>query len=409
MFGYPISSSIPILLNIPSTPINTSFRIIYLLVTFFLLYATMHDRKGVSTTIGGWIMFFAIILYGTRILHDVFIEGQIVKSKFYLLSYVFGSCLLPAVAVVFSAKYINLIHFRRYLFSLLLVGNVIILALTITQIDTFSIYRLFSGRATLGGDSDRYVINPITIAYYGEVLALVSLYFLFIAKSKAKYIYLLSLIIGITNLLSGGSRGPMIFGVIVSILIVFFHFKKSRYNTSYFLKGTAVLFVTLLAYLCVLRDFISSSKFTVVTRIKKLIDTGTTSSQDNRPELISSAWNQFVENPIFGDSYLCSLNNAYPHNIIVEILMALGVLGAIIFFLLFALSFWRIIKLIFVFNHEAFVASLILFAVFLASMTSGSLYLNPAIWIWSAFFLVAGFGHFNVSPSISNIRYNYRN
>jgi O-antigen ligase len=103
-----------------------------------------------------------------------------------------------------------------------------------------------------------------------------------------------------------------------------------------------------------------------------------------RVDLWEGALRQFKTNPIFGDSFINNVGNFYSHNIIMDVLMSVGIVGSIPFFIYFLAPFYYLIRL----PSEKKRAISVLFVVFLAAlmlyMTSGGLFTAAEFWILSA-------------------------
>ena len=198
--------------------------------------------------------------------------------------------------------------------------------------------------------------NPIGVGRIFSVLSLISIICLFYEKNKYKKIfYILSTILGLFITISTNSRGPF-FALIISILIYLFFFTKvNRRKIVYALILVSLLFTVIFTLLP--ENFVSRYK---------LLGNREVHISKNR----SSAFNTFIirenyikksldylnENPeksIFGVglggfSYIITNRDirVYPHNIFVEIILELGILGLILFMLpfLFLLNDFLITK-----------------------------------------------------------------
>jgi len=117
-----------------------------------------------------------------------------------------------------------------------------------------------------------------------------------------------------------------------------------------------------------------------------LFSGGQSSSLDQRPLLFKSAWEQFLSYPILGDQYLSRYANYYPHNIFLEVLMALGIIGGIIFILIIFFAVRKASVILRNYNEDIFIPFLLLITLVLAGMTSGSLFTGVGLWSWLSLF-----------------------
>jgi O-antigen ligase len=84
------------------------------------------------------------------------------------------------------------------------------------------------------------------------------------------------------------------------------------------------------------------------------------------------AWQEFLENPLFGSGFSLPVTGEYPHNIILETGMAMGVFGLALFLFLIATGL-RQAFLAIRGNGDGFMASLFVYDL-VASQFSGSLW-----------------------------------
>ena len=98
------------------------------------------------------------------------------------------------------------------------------------------------------------------------------------------------------------------------------------------------------------------------------------------------AWNDFLTSPIIGNHFVGSYDNFYPHNIILEVMMSLGVVGLFIF-LRIILRVYINFRNVFTGKFNTQTLHLFLFGLcfILISLTSGSIVASPEFW---AFFIL---------------------
>jgi len=122
----------------------------------------------------------------------------------------------------------------------------------------------------------------------------------------------------------------------------------------------------------------SNSIQTMLTRLGNLFNDSGFGSYSQRTERFSLAYNVWKEGPIFGDglgSYAIHYNGIderyYPHNIILEIVSELGLVGIIVFAALLALPFF--LNNIFKSNYLQMCALLMFIYTFLNANTTGDI------------------------------------
>ena len=109
--------------------------------------------------------------------------------------------------------------------------------------------------------------------------------------------------------------------------------------------------------------------------------TGDASTSD-RLRILSEAIYQFEESPLLGSAVVEYTSRFYPHNIIVESLMAGGVIGFALLALMLLLAVRHAVALGLKGDSNLWVA--VLFLQFsIDAMFSGSLYFSPQFWVLS--------------------------
>lgn len=242
---------------------------------------------------------------------------------------------------------------------------------------------IFLNRASITGlDKGLDLINPISYSFYGGSLSLFSLFILLILTEftfPAKSItLLLGFLLGAVNLFLGNSRGPFIFTLIGIASILYFYIKLGKLSK---ITISRLLFLISFAITIIfISRYISSNSFEFgifdrLTETKEIIETG---QQDDRTILFREALDMFYEQPIYGNQLnLKSLT--YPHNIFLEILMSLGIIGFLIFIyiiLLIILLFYNSPKRSKLFSIWI-PFSILVFGI---SMTTGNIYQNVIFW-----------------------------
>ncbi|WP_086477894.1 O-antigen ligase family protein [Arenibacter amylolyticus] len=163
------------------------------------------------------------------------------------------------------------------------------------------------------------VLNPLAMSYTGVLTILLCIFKLVIYKknSKIEVIFLISTIfISLVLFLYGASRGSVV--VLVTTLPLFIIFGPSKQKMKILLSSFIIS--PLLVWL------VNASGSGLFTRLSK-----TTEDQGGgRTTLWRNAINHFFDNQLIGGRI--EIGNIYPHNFIVEILMATGMLGAILIF-----------------------------------------------------------------------------
>ena len=457
-FGYPLQAMVVLYSGMDSTPINLAFRAIYLIISLYLIFwwffqqNPFNPRKWAQSGINILLVVFFLfwIIYGIRLVYDLEYKGWQLTGyhKYYVYSWAFGCSMIPALAAMVNAKNININRLTRNLLFFIFLSNLCIAAYLI-HFYKGEIQAIFLERVQilLPGDVQvmkllpdelkkvtPFLINGITLAFYGELLAIASIsYFLFYQRKlsiRNTILLTAAFLLGIFNLLAGASRGPLIFFillftmvVLVSILITVFRFANFIYfkirviitgvpkHASFEFRFKPVIYkmmMTLLGFLLIFTLFyyvkertnIDLENLAMTNRFKSMLEYNNDIDATYRVDLWKGAMHQFKTSPIFGDSFINNVGNFYSHNLIMDVLMSVGIVGSIPFFIYLLAPFYYFIRL----PNEKKRAISVLFVVFLAAlmlyMTSGGLFTAAEFWILSA--AVIGFSREYLKRAVSS-------
>lgn len=161
------------------------------------------------------------------------------------------------------------------------------------------------------------VLSPLALSYSGALTMVLCVYKLIITKDNSRIhsIYLISTIaLSFIMFLLGSSRGSVIaLMVTLPLFILYSRFKQRIWLVIFFILTTPLVIWA-----------IEASGSSIFDRIAN-------TSEDQgggRSYLWQNAISHFFENPIVGGQV--EIGGIYPHNIFIEILMATGIVGAIL-------------------------------------------------------------------------------
>ncbi len=400
--GYPIQCAVPLFLKVSSTPVNAAFRVLIALSSLVVIARLPFSLKKVSK--GTFLLLLLWFIYSCRLFVDVSLRGIEFGngrySTFFMYSMAFANCFLPVIAVAAAAPYIQIKQFLKWAFIFAFVSNIIIFVSFFTT--NGITMALMSTRGALGDDDpSEAMINPITISFYGMLLAVLALSKLLFdapASMKGKLGMFICVMIGVANVLLGASRGPFL-SLILSVFILFyFKLRMSRNTVSMVLKSGLVVFLLLGAMLISgVGSKIFSDDVFLFYRLTHFFDNVANGEKEDRDYEYASAWDQFSNHPVIGDKYVTDHSHIYPHNVFLELLMSLGVVGGILFLLIL---FEVAVKAGYASRHRLhrhIALLLILLGYFLLSMTSGGVFITPGLWILLALFFEIKHTSFNES------------
>jgi hypothetical protein len=345
-YSYVITIVAIMQLSLPISETNAYIKILTLtlMAAAVLLYILKHGRAN-QLQLAILIFFF---LYSLRLMYSAVVLGEIIdlQSITQVLGYYFGLTIFPIIFIVFYVKPLDSVSIHKFSFYMLIAGNLALLLHTMSGGDVYA-DTAFAGRTEIGGDIlGASVLNPIVVGLTGTLLMVFCLGR--VATGLVRGLPSLGfhgvlMLAGLANLLAGGSRGPL-FGLALSIalLLVVAVFRSNALDARYgrnivwiFLAGIAVVFVFL-----VITDKVPVFLF---DRVADTVSGRMEGQLEERDYAIAAAWDIFRASPLFGSNY--TINGAMAHNVVMEMLMATGVIGAIFFSALVynaVIGVWRV-------------------------------------------------------------------
>lgn len=387
-FYYPIGASVISFTKVPSTIVNIFIRSSFTLVSLILIFLWLiSDKKENEKKIKFdlFAIFSFWIVYSIRIIYDTNNGiNMLGYDNFYVYGFAFGSILIPMISISCWGKNIDLTKIPIIVFWLLLVSNVCIFLTIIHQSESID-SNIFLQRIQVDGisGSEESLLNSITLSFYGELLALSSIFHLTIYKQLNKFLLIISLFLGILLLIIGASRGPFLIFIVVSVLLLIYHFQLRKFNFVFIFKIFLGFFCSILTIFIVIRDKLILDDFYIFQRLFTFYEERQNGEENIRDILLKKAFNDFLDSPLIGKQFVSSYDNFYPHNIFVEVLMALGVVGAVLFGIFLTSIFIKLSVLFFSKNKHAFFIVVIYVPVLLGNLFSSSLIFSVDFWLLS--------------------------
>lgn len=144
-------------------------------------------------------------------------------------------------------------------------------------------------------------------------------------------------------LLMTGKRAHSIFSI-VSVVAVIWWVNRDSISIAAILKAVRMVLLFIVV-LVILSNFLPGV-FNVINRFAETISRGDLSS--SRIKLITKSLEHFWKNPLFGIGWgnITSVMNRYTHNVYVQLLTEVGIIGAFLFYYAFFIAFNKVRKLI---------------------------------------------------------------
>lgn len=361
-FGYIFSYSLALLLEATSNNyFAVPFRIIVLLLSFFVIYINFNNIKKrkltVIFTVLFWLFYLCKAIYSFK--NDLYLPHTSKEENDIYIRIIFLN-LIPYIAIL-GIRFTEEIMVRLNS----LVFNFLLIILGVSCLWTIFIFKNFEKSSGI------FVSYYINVGHYGLSLLILSIYYYF--QSPKKILKpVLGILIGIFTIFSSSARSPVL-AIFIILLILLLYLNKLKYWI--FLLSFVVFFV--ISIFCLKQT--SASDFEFINRMYNAIFEGNGSG---RSYYLLKGWNIFKDNIIFGGRILFE-DGMYPHNIFVEVLMSMGIVGGVLFCLYF--KDIRKFKGRYITEHIYYLPFFLFFIQYcVLVLTSVSIFGNMEFWSFSA-------------------------
>lgn len=351
----------------------------FLAILIFAALVLRPGRIALNRPVAFFLCFWGA--YAMRIFLDAGSEIRALElpTRFtlsFIATMAIGACFLPSLALLVNRCWSS--HRGARLLSIGFAG-----------ISAFAMVQLygqhtanFEGRMSAGESVGEYVaVHPLVLGYMGAVLSTFALFYLVCARVGVLARIILCGALGATGvvlLVGSASRGPMIALGVVSLVLIA-SLTRVLNLTRLLVLGIAA--ITMVFGLIVYSESTGSSLFKRLFGISSAVESD--SQESARLDLYAEALDRFYASPVVGASTTVSKpegGNTYPHNLIIESLMATGLLGTIPLLLLLGSALraaWRILT-----EHRDLAWIPLLFILYLTGgMFSMAIYSNSGLWL----------------------------
>lgn len=349
--GYPLSAVLSQMVDAESSLINVVFRVFVLTLSLILTLLTIvRNQYRLDLLI---VAFLAI--YTVRLLIDL--TSSNLPNIGYDIQFFLATVLVPTLALGGGH-----VWYDQRTLARLTAGIGGLVSLLIIYVLIFRPDEVLTAFA--GGRAALQFLNPISISYHGLFVAAAALILFATSRGwRKKLIWGAVVALGGYLLLAGASRGPIVALVLASGLIGV----TSSRGTSFYLA--------LLVLLAVLLFALGAPELIV----ERFLSAGNDASSLERFQSMRLSLKLAADHPILGYAYIEPVTGTYPHNLLVESAMALGLFGAALMLLMQILllqAAWRLAKL-----GEWLIA-------FLATTVFANAWISGSLWGSSLFFAV---------------------
>ncbi|HZZ92431.1 MAG TPA: O-antigen ligase family protein [Usitatibacter sp.] len=331
--GYALISVLPVLFQVDSRVVTVPYRSAFLIASWIFVWFSLVHRRRFGT--GRYLYLLAAFwaLFLTRMVVDtVFLDEAIGFTPYDYWTFTLGITLLPCIAFLVIPNWATMVLAAEMTIFVTVVSAA---ANLWVGWDEFVVSRI--------GRFQTETLNPIAFGYLGTTLISTSLYILMCEwpgyrerlRARPSLVALLSLgqmlvapIVGVAVLYAAGSRGPVI-GTMLCILVIAYFAQVKRVGK---FARMFVLAACAAGALIMIEPVLDEGGGILLDRLESIaIADSTNLSDTERLGLWAGAWEQFIEHPFVGSGLEEKTFRFYPHNMVLESLMATGVLGGALF------------------------------------------------------------------------------
>ena len=298
--GYPLAGSITTILSIEGSLVSYIFRGLVVLFSLLILGRALLRNVLLPIPLPLLLFFF---FYLIRLFADAFIRG--LYEADYALMFFVGICLVPAIALTSTAAFYRERVVASFLLLVAGTGSVSILVLNNIGVAADASYFEETRRLSFAA------LNAITVGYTG-LFTILAAAILWPGSTRGIRIALAVLIVvGAVLLIQAASRGPLVAGCacVAAVALV----RRKWY--------VFVIFLLAAAYGAAYAD---ANDLAIIERFR---DIAGERSANERLLLQAISIEQALASPVLGHAYAETITYYYPHNLLIESALALGMGG----------------------------------------------------------------------------------
>lgn len=370
--GFPLISTLPTLLGLDSQLATIPYRVLVAALAAAVLFGwwlrgtKVLFNSAVLVTLTLWALLIARMFWDTIVSP---LPGELYTPAGQLLLLSLGACFLPALVALEFPSDATLDLARRWIEVLGAVAMVAILYVGLRGVLAGSIlYRLATP-----------VLNPISVGHLGVSVMIVALCGFAGAGRLARAWRTLLVVLSVSVTVATVSRGPIIAGVLAVLILAFVRRRRRGLGIGGIAWRVGLIAVGVGA---VAAAVLYLENLGVIDILARLTDTFQDVASQERAKMMLGAWNQFTENPLLGSAFVELQFMENPHNIVLESMMALGVVGLGLLLVSMAASLSAAGEVIRTVPRHAWVG-LVYLQYVVNGMLSGSLFTDGAFWFFA--------------------------
>lgn len=348
-----------------------------ILVTFLLIFQTKHYGFHMSGRSFVWFVF----IYTCFLFYYIFINPQVksddLKAAPHLVIVFFMNTYILFVLLFCAETIIKYFKLNLYLFLSFVICTIV----SLFYIETIGIDYMLAV-----ADNDDTIISGMGIAYANApiiALALTNPYSLLNNK-------IISIVIAIAIssavgylLLVIGERGPLLWPLITIAVVYFF---KNKISFKYIILLSCIIALVVVNFDSILESIGGISDNTV-KRIEEALE-GNTNGRTDSDGVFVRGIEEFQKAPLLGHYFRITIHSSFfyghfPHNMFIEILMTMGIIGFIPYFILLFKTLVNIVSFFRKRTDDNMIVCLVFFSlVFFQLQVSSTIVFNYQFWLF---------------------------
>jgi O-antigen ligase len=317
LVGFPLVSTLPTLLGVGSQVVSVPFRMLVLGLAGAIGYLWLLNRTRLCGGAAVYLaLLFWLLLLGRVFMDTVFdpLPGEPGMPVSQYLQLSIGACFLPALAFLQIPTVATLDLARRLTEVLGAIAMVALLYLGLRGFFDGSIFRRLSTE----------VLNPISVGHLGVTVFVATLAGLSTSTGIMRVLRYALVALSLVVVVASVSRGPILAAMVVALLYVFAGQLRNGLSLAALFARIALIVGAIGIFAFAIYYLESNANVQVIARFAEVF---ADASSQERLLLFSGAWQQFAEQPVLGQAYVELRLMTYPHNLVIETLMATGVVG----------------------------------------------------------------------------------
>lgn len=348
--------------------VTLPYRAVMLFVAILIVLLNFKSVKSpYPLSFVAFLLFWILLI--VRISYDSTRQDIDVGNTFMTWVYIFGICIPTVFSLMVSIKVID---FEKAFWWILIMTGVTFAFIILKNNALFGLDAGISGR-----HQGNAAVSTISFGHFGATALILSVYALYYKNTTflSKLALLAIILIGLFFVLRAGSRGPLLALVVVFIFLYFARFRR--------LFESLVAVSIALFILSLSTNLIVEAIGTISPLLEaRLIASFEESGFGSRDRYYAEAIDLFLKSPAWGSQYLINFGDGsapdYAHNILLDSLMATGILGTILLLYFLSIGLMKSNYLLKK-NHPEGWLALLLVQQIVFNMTSGAFYLNPTL------------------------------